>query len=193
MYTLNRAPGIAIPGLDQIQPIRHDYSGIERGLGAFGEGLAGYLEEKRLRDALEAANNPKIEQLQRERAATQDELQRAQAETDQVLKNEAYNFVYDTPNPTPDMITPEKEAEVQSYLDFAKNQAPEQKQRGLEPATYVDAQAPVQEPYYKVGNMEFSAPPDQQALEVITNQNKAKAVEAQDPRLAMAYEQKAPT
>ena len=191
MYTLNRAPGIAIPGLDQIQPIRHDYSGIERGLGAFGEGLAGYLKEKQLRDALEEANNPKIEQLQRERAATQAELQRAQAETDQVLKNEAYNFVYDTPNPTPGMITPEREAEVQSYLDFAKNQAPEQKKRGLEPAAYVDAQAPVQEPYYKIGNMEFSAPPDQSALEVITNQNKAKAVEAQDPRLAMQYEQKA--
>jgi len=191
MYTLNRAPGIAIPGLDQIQPIRHDYSGIERGLGAFGEGLAGYLKEKQLRDALEEANNPKIEQLQRERAATQAELQRAQAETDQVLKNEAYDFVYDTPKPTPDMITPEKEAEVQSYLDFAKNQAPEQKQRGLEPATYVDAQAPVQEPYYKVGNMEFSAPPDQQALDVIINQGKAKAVEARDPHLAMQYEQKA--
>ena len=191
MYTLNRAPGIAIPGLDQVQPIRHDYGGIERGLSALGQGLASYLEEKQRRDALEEANNPKIEQLQRERAATQAELQRAQAETDQVLQSEAYNFVYDTPKPTPDMITPEKEAAVQSYLDFAKNQAPEQKRRGLEPATYVDAQPTVQESYYKVGQQEFSAPPDQSALEVITNQNKAKAVEAQDPRLAMAYEQKA--
>lgn len=190
MYTLNRAPAIQIPGMDSYT-VRPNNGGIERGISAIGKGLASYLEEKQLRDALEEANNPKIEQLQRERAATQAELQRAQAETDQVLKNEAYNFVYDTPKPTPDMITPEKEAEVQSYLDFAKNQAPEQKKRGLEPAAYVDAQAPVQEPYYKVGNMEFSAPPDQQALEVIINQGKAKAVEAQDPRLAMDYEQKA--
>ena len=52
MYQINRAPSFQIPGLDRFVPIKHDYSGIERGLSALGKGLVTSLEERKLKEAL---------------------------------------------------------------------------------------------------------------------------------------------
>ena len=122
MYTINRAPSIQIPGMDQFTPVRHDYSGIERGLSAAGKGLADYFEERDLERQLEEANNPQVEEIARRQAATEQQRQQAQAETDQVLQQEAIRFAYGEDTPT--QRTPEQDAEVQSYLEMVNRAAP---------------------------------------------------------------------
>jgi hypothetical protein len=186
MYQINRAPSFQIPGLDRFIPIKHDYSGIERGLSALGKGLATSLEERKLQEALDKANNPEVEKLQRAQQATQEELERARMETASVLEQEARQAVYGSANPT--TRTPEQEQEVQDWLSFANTPAPAEKAAGLERTQWVDPNAQTQQDYYRVGNQEFRDAPDPQSLGIITSREKAKVWEARDPRLAMQYE-----
>jgi hypothetical protein len=199
MYTINRAPSIQIPGMDQFTPVRHDYSGIERGLSAAGKGLADYFEERDLERQLEEANNPQVEEIARRQAATEQQRQQAQAETDQVLQQEAIRFAYGEDTPT--QRTPEQDAEVQSYLEMVNRAAPQPQpsQRGLDTSQpiqpqqvqWVDPNAQTTQTTYQVGDQSFYNRPDQQSLDIIAARNKAKLFEARDPRLAMAYMQQA--
>lgn len=199
MYTINRAPSIQIPGMDQFTPVRHDYSGIERGLSAAGKGLADYFEERDLERQLEEANNPQVEEIARRQAATEQQRQQAQAETDQVLQQEAIRFAYGEDAPT--QRTPEQDAEVQSYLEMVNRAAPQPQpsQRGLDTSQpiqpqqvqWVDPNAQTTQTTYQVGDQSFYNRPDQQSLDIIAARNKAKLFEARDPRLAMAYMQQA--
>ena len=185
-------PNVRIPATD-------DWSGIERGLSAAGKGLADYFEERDLERQLEEANNPQVEEIARRQAATEQQRQQAQAETDQVLQQEAIRFAYGEDNPT--QRTPEQDAEVQSYLEMVNRAAPQPQpsQRGLDTSQpiqpqqvqWVDPNAQTTQTTYQVGDQSFYNRPDQQSLDIIAARNKAKLFEARDPRLAMAYMQQA--
>lgn len=164
-----------------------------------GKGLADYFEERDLERQLEEANNPQVEEIARRQAATEQQRQQAQAETDQVLQQEAIRFAYGEDNPT--QRTPEQDAEVQSYLEMVNRAAPQPQpsQRGLDTSQpiqpqqvqWVDPNAQTTQTTYQVGDQSFYNRPDQQSLDIIAARNKAKLFEARDPRLAMAYMQQA--
>lgn len=189
MYQVNRAAPIQMPSPVAYRHVPQDWSGITQAGNAIGRGLESYFKRQEAEaqaEALKQAGNPQVEELQRQQQATQQQLQGAQAETDNVLFKEAMQFAYGTDNPA--QRTPEQEAEVKSYLDTVNNRTPEQQAQGLTPPTWVDPNAQTQQNYYKVGNQEFYERPDAQTLGIIGAQNKAKAVEGTDPRLAMAFE-----
>lgn len=189
-----RSPQLQMPARVDYRHVPQDWSGIERAGSAIGRGLESYFQQQEAdaqAEALVAAGNPQVETLQRQQQATQQQLQGAQAETDNVLQREAIRFAYGTDNPAPELRTPELDAEVKSYLDTVNNRTPEQQARGLTPPTWVDPNAQTQQDYFRVGDQEFYNQPDQATLNIIGAQNKAKAVEGTDPRLAMAYEEQA--
>lgn len=186
-----RSPQLQMPARVDYRHVPQDWSGIERAGSAIARGIENYSKQQEAdaqAEALVAAGNPQVETLQRQQQATQQQIQGAQAETDNVLQREAVRFAYGTDNPAPELRTPELDAEVKSYLDTVNNRTPEQQARGLTPPTWVDPNAQTQQDYFRVGDQEFYNQPDQATLNIIGAQNKAKAVEGTDPRLAMAYE-----